>query len=409
MSRRAFLHIGSPKTGTTFLQQVLWSQKDAVRDAGLLLPGSAFNDHWLAYMDLRGGHDDAPQSIGAWGRLVEQMAEWDGDSLVSHELFAGLDDDAVDSAVADLSSVYDDIHVVITARDLARQIPAEWQEHLKHRSTMGYEVFLEHVRTRGSRAKWFWRVQDVPELARRWAQRVTPERTHVVTVPQQGSSPELLWSRFATTVGLTPDGFSLDVPHANPSVGLEQAELLRRLNAELGERLARRGAYSVLVKDQLVHKMLAQRAGTRLVLPKTDLDFAVEHGEEVVQALAGLEVDVVGDLRELVPEAGAAAAPDTLPDVTDGDVLAEAVAALATTLDALDTARVELRQARAAIPPPPPPSPPPIDPEANALRRGLVALSRRSRAVDSAKQLYKRTLQRDDRSRDNDGNDDDEA
>ena len=406
MSRRAFLHIGSPKTGTTFLQQVLWSQKDAVRDGGLLLPGRAFNDHWLAYMDLRGGHDEAPQSVEAWGRLVEEMADWDGNALISHELFAGLDDDAVDTAVADLSGVYEDIHVVITARDLARQIPAEWQEHLKHRSTMGYEVFLEHVRNRGPRAKWFWRVQDVPELARRWAQRVTPERTHVVTVPQQGSSPEVLWGRFATTVGLDPDAFSLDVPHANPSVGLEQAELLRRLNAELGERLARRGAYSVLVKDQLVHEMLAQRAGTKLVLPKTDLDFAVEHGEEVARALAALGVDVVGDLRELVPEAQGAA-PDVLPHVTDDDVLAEAVAALATTLDALDTTRVELRQARAALPPPPPPSPPPIDPEASALRRGLVALSRRSRAVDSAKQLYKRSVQRDHRARD-DG-DDDEA
>jgi hypothetical protein len=387
VSRRVFLHIGSPKTGTTFLQQVVWSQKDALRQAGLLLPGRAFNDHWLAYMDLRGGHEDAPQCVGAWARLVREMREWDADSLVSHELFAGLKDEAAGAAVADVGAACDEVHVVITARDMARQVPAEWQEHLKHRSTVGFEDFLEHVRTRGTHAKWFWRVQDVPALARRWAELVGPARTHVVTVPPSGSDPAVLWGRFAGTVGLVADDFSSEVPHSNASVGLEQAELLRRLNAELGDRLSRRGAYSVLVKDRLVHKMLAQRAGTKLVLPKVDLDFAVEHGHDVVRELGRLGVDVVGDLQELVPD-DETPAPDALPHVALDDVLDEAVAALAATLDTLDTTRVELRQARAALPPPPP------DPEASAVRRGLVALSRRSRVVDKAKQVYKRHLQR---------------
>ena len=389
MSRRVFLHIGSPKTGTTFLQQVVWSQKGALRGAGLLLPGQAFNDHWLAYMDLRGGHEDAPQCVGAWARLVGQIGRWNGDALVSHELFAGLDDAAAGTAVADLNAVCDEVHVVITARDLARQVPAEWQEHLKHRSTVRFEDFLEHVRTRGARARWFWRVQDVPALARRWAELVGPGRTHVITVPASGAEPEVLWGRFAGTLGLTPGDFSLDVPHANASVGLEQAELLRRLNVELGDRLTRRGAYSVLVKDRLVHKMLAQRAGTKLVLPKIDLDFAVEHGRDVVRELGRLGVDVVGDLDELVPDDDTET-PEAVPGVSADDVLGEAVAALASTLDALDSTRVELRQARAALPP----SPPPLDPDASALRRGLVALSRRSRVANSAKQLYKRRVQR---------------
>jgi hypothetical protein len=391
VSRRVFLHIGSPKTGTTFLQQVVWSQKAALRAAGLLLPGRAFNDHWLGYMDVRGAHDDTPQSVGVWSGLVQEVAEWDGDSLLSHELFAGLADDVADRAAADLSGACDELHVVITARDMARQIPAEWQEHLKHRSTMTYDLFLEHVRTRGPRATWFWRVQDVPALAGQWAERVGARRTHVITVPSSSSSPEVLWGRFATTLGLHPADFSLDVPHANASVGLEQAELLRRLNAELGERLARRGAYSVLVKDQLVHKMLAHREGTRLVLPKVDFDFAVAHGEEVVRDLGVLGVDVVGELDDLVPSADEPP-PDTLPQVAVDDVLQEAVAALATTLHALDTTRADLRRARAALPPPPPPPP---DPQVNPLRRGLVALSRRSRTVDAAKRLYKRHLQRD--------------
>lgn len=386
MSSRLYLHVGSPKTGTTFLQQVLWSQRDVVREQGVLLPGRAFNDHWLACMDLRGRAEDVPQSEGAWSALVEELVSWRGDALVSHELFAGLVDDEIERAVTDLSRACDELHVVITARDMARQIPAEWQEHLKHRSTVELEQFLENVRTRGPDARWFWRVQDVPALARRWADRIGAERVHVVTVPPSGSDPALLWGRFATTVGLRPEDFSLEVRHANSSVGLEQAELLRRLNAELGDRLSARGSYSVLVKDQLAHQMLALRPGTKIELPKEDFEFAVAHGGEVVEQLAALGVDVVGEPQELVPRG--AATSSEVPHVTADEVLEEAVAALASTLQSLETTRAQLRRARAAQ------GPPPIDPEVNPVRRGLVALSRRSRTVDAAKRAYKGLVRR---------------
>ena len=65
-----------------------------------------------------------------------------------------------------------EIHLVYSARDLVRQIPAEWQENVKHRRTKTYGRFLENLRDpdrTAEVAQWFWGVQEVPDVLDRWA------------------------------------------------------------------------------------------------------------------------------------------------------------------------------------------------------------------------------------------------
>ncbi len=74
MSPKIFLHVGSPKTGTTFLQNVLWKQRSLAREQGLLLPQDRFPDHYLASLDVRGSAGrphHPPQAVGMWHRMVE--------------------------------------------------------------------------------------------------------------------------------------------------------------------------------------------------------------------------------------------------------------------------------------------------------------------------------------------------
>ena len=40
MARRVFLHVGTAKSGTSFLQDLWWRHRDELRGRGLLLPGS---------------------------------------------------------------------------------------------------------------------------------------------------------------------------------------------------------------------------------------------------------------------------------------------------------------------------------------------------------------------------------
>lgn len=342
--KRVFLHVGSPKTGTTFLQHVLWSQRDLAREQGLLLPLGSFQDHFLASVDVRELSYEPrfpARAIGIWTRLVEEGTAWDGNVLVSHELFAATTAEQAVRAVREWGDA--DVHVVVTARDLERQIPAEWQEHLKHRSAVTFTDFVDELRTRGPRASWFWTVQDCADVCRRWGAAVPTEKIHLVTVPPRGSRPEALWERFAGLIGLEPEAFDLGWSAANSSLRAEQAELLRRVNAQLGGRLPIPGPYPETVKEIFAQDVLAGREGARVALSGDNRAFAVQRSAQIADELRDLGVHVVGDLGELVPPAGQAehdgGTTDRPESSADAALLDESVEALSELLVRLSEQR----------------------------------------------------------------------
>ena len=52
-SRRIFVHIGEPKTGTSFLQHALWSNRAQLAAQGIVLPGYSYGGHARASQDRR--------------------------------------------------------------------------------------------------------------------------------------------------------------------------------------------------------------------------------------------------------------------------------------------------------------------------------------------------------------------
>jgi hypothetical protein len=361
---RALLHVGSPKTGTTFLQAVLWQARDQLREAGVLLPGRSIHQHFQASLEVRGTPERAryPELIdGAWERLLDGVGSWEGDLLISHELFASAPGDRAAAAMADLAARGYEPHLVLTARDLARQLPAEWQERLKHKSTVTFESFMAEARQPGSGlAEKLWAAQDYPDIVARWAGDLPGAQVHVVTVPPSGAPADVLWVRFAEVLGIDPAAYSLDVPLENSSLGVEQATLLRLVNERLGdERLPMPGTYTGVGKGLLSHRVLAARRGTRLTLGGDDLDFARTRSAEMIAALEAREPTVHGDLAELAVT-GAAAASTAREEVPAGvlleeslDVLADVLAAMGERVLGWDEARhglqAELKQARAEL------------------------------------------------------------
>ncbi|PWN04469.1 hypothetical protein DJ010_02185 [Nocardioides silvaticus] len=346
---RVFLHVGSPKTGTTFLQDVLWSQRERAAEHGLRLPGERFHDHFLATLDVRGLADDPAypeRARGMWDRLAAEALSSDGNVLISHELFAGANAEQARRAVARLSGGAE-VHVVVTARDHVRQISAEWQEHVKHRSAASFGGFVEGVRNDTARTSWFWQVQDYAGVLERWGADLPPERLHLVTVPPSGADPTILWDRFARTIGLDPAALDTELERSNSSLGAEQAELLRRVNLELGERLPLPGPYPLVVKNVLAHRILEARSGTRLALAAEDQEYAVAESRAVADRLGAMGVDVVGDLADLVPTTGSGAATDTDPYAVppDATLLAEGVATIADLLVVLNERRAAVQRA----------------------------------------------------------------
>jgi hypothetical protein len=90
MTKKVHLHVGTPKTGTSYLQHVLFHNRRLLRLKGVSYPADRFDAHFLAALDLMrmpwGGLE--AQAIGRWGRLAEKVRDFHGTSIISHEILA---------------------------------------------------------------------------------------------------------------------------------------------------------------------------------------------------------------------------------------------------------------------------------------------------------------------------------
>ena len=86
------MHIGEPKTGTTFLQRALWDNRARLAAQGVLLPGYRRQDHNRASRDLReaprSASDPADPWTGEWDVLAGQALRTRGRTVISNELLA---------------------------------------------------------------------------------------------------------------------------------------------------------------------------------------------------------------------------------------------------------------------------------------------------------------------------------
>ena len=353
------LHVGTPKTGTTYLQDVLWRNRILLRERDVLVPGDVPDAAFLAALDLTHsgwGGEPHPRSPGRWHALVEETRPYPGSVVISHEMFSGATAEHAQIVVEAFAPA--PVEIVITARDLMRQVPAEWQENIKHGRVKTFEEFwqlLSDPAREHEAARWFYQAQDVPGIVDRWASAVPADRVRVVTVPPSGADPQLLWQRFAEACGLDDSGFDLDVHDGNQSLDTVTTALLRRVNVQLLDDPLRIDQRDDLLKGVLAHRVLAPMTSrdARIRLPA---DIAHELHEQAVDWRTRLEKSgctVIGDIDELVPpEPGPAAADGSEPapdDVPPAAVLKVAAGSIGRLLHELGAERDEARRVRAEL------------------------------------------------------------
>lgn len=306
MSTRVLLHVGTPKTGTSYLQDVLYRNRRTLSSAGILYPADRFDAHFLAALDLMrlpwGGLET--EAVGAWDRLAEQVRQHRGTSIISHEILATASRAQAGRALESLGhGSGTEVHLLLSVRDLVRQIPAEWQENVKHRSHIRYGEFLDRIQDpkRETRiATWFWGVQELPDILNRWGHDLPPEQVHLITVPPPGGPSQLLWKRFSVAFGL--DGLELDLEgeRSNPSLGAPETALVRRINRSANREL-NPADYRPLVRELLAHQTLSRRTRSpRLALPPDVHPWASEVMGSWIAEIERRGYDVVGDLEDLV-------------------------------------------------------------------------------------------------------------
>jgi hypothetical protein len=163
-----------------------------------------------------------------------------------------------------------------------------------------------------------------------WSRRLPPDQVHVITVPQQGPA-DVLWVRFASVLGIDPGRIDLAGAQANPSLGLAEAEFLRRMNEALPEQMPY-WFYTRNIKRVVAHDVLAARSRhSRLAVPPDREAWVRQRSESLVAGLRDAKFHIVGDLDELLPRpaAGPYLGPADHPAAPMLDAAVAAAAALA--------------------------------------------------------------------------------
>jgi hypothetical protein len=336
MSRRVYLHVGAPKTGTTYLQDRLTVNARSLAGHGVHFPTtsplvSPALAHFRAALDLLGQDWGGPpgHAAGSWEALVRRLRRRSGTVVVSHEILAPATPAHVARVMRDLAG--SEVHVVYTARDLARQAPAAWQESIKQGRRWSYGRFLDRF-TRGR--TWFARAFDVPGVLGTWGAGLPPERVHLVTVPQRDDDPrgDALWLRMCGLLGVDPAWAPRDSDRSNASLGIAETQVVRQLNRRMDRRTRRESSYDELIRDLLAQGELAGRKSWPVTLPPDRFDWAEAEAERWTEWVRSSGVHVVGDLAELRPVRPADGArwrdPDRVPAKRQLGVALDALAAM---------------------------------------------------------------------------------
>lgn len=305
MSRAVYLHIGAPKTGTTYVQDRLELNARSLAKHDVHFPTRPLVSpglfHFRAALDLLGqdwggqpGHAE-----GAWDALVRRVNRRSGSVVISHEVLAPAAPEQVARAMRDLAGA--EIHVVYSARDLARQVPAAWQESIKQGRKWSYRSFLNRME---AERPWFYQAFDLPSVLATWGADLPPERVHVVTVPQRRPAPggeDVLWLRMCRALGIDPAWAPQESDRSNRSLGVAETQVVRRLNRRIDRATRREAAYDELIREMLAQDQLVKRRSAPVRLPPRRFDWAEERAQHWIDYLASSGVDVIGDVEDLRP------------------------------------------------------------------------------------------------------------
>ena len=309
-----------------------------------MLPGEARHDHLWSTRIVR---EDPRFSTanehrqGAWQRILDDIAAWEGSAIITHEFFAAATEQHAARVVADLAPA--EAHLVVTAREPLGLFTASWQESIKNRDTRPMAQYST-VEAGDTGGVWNWRTLDVRRVLERWSPAFPTDRVHVLPLPGPDAPRREIWDRFAALVGVDADSVDLGASFPNTSMGVVEAETLRRMNAHLGDfnSAIDRGTY---IRSFVADERLVPRNGERYWPGPEQIEEARSRGKAAVAYIAEQGFDVIGDLDSLL-------VPDELPDrrtpdsVTDSEVAEVAVELAARMLHDVRDLRHDRRKLR---------------------------------------------------------------
>ncbi|MGQ0629852.1 MAG: hypothetical protein ACT4P1_02330 [Sporichthyaceae bacterium] len=339
--RTRLLHIGTPKSGTTYLQRAAAANRDALLAHGTRYPGTAIN-HRIPVLALMGqemgwGGAEKLPSPSKWKRL---MAEVEADKTrriyLSNES-ATLCDDA--QAARFIDALGPRTHVLITLRGYAALLGSNWQQHVKTGAKISFDAWLRAVlaeQLSTDVGKAYDKRINLTAVVNRWVKVAGADRVTVVIADKRRPSfltdvlADLLAVPRSVLAAGSSDGFS-----ANRSMSYPEVEMVRALNEVVRSHGRTDWAqYSMLVRTGATARMLAMRAPAEgepaVVLPEWAAAIAEPRSRVHADAVAASGARIIGSVTSLhEPVSTVAALPvvDSVPISAAAQALAGAISA----------------------------------------------------------------------------------
>lgn len=314
MVDRVVLHIGTMKSGTSYLQRVL--DTGILESVGGFYAGGSFRGQARAVDSLFHERRREPKP---WVALADRVRRRQGTAVYSHEFLSFASEERVRWIVESFGGA--PVEVLLTVRDQRTAIAAQWQSYVRNRGTDPWDAYvrgLESLRggRRGRRAdhspavRTFRRSQGVPGILARWAAQPAVSAVGVVLMPVPGSPPELLWQRFCDAAGLQAPAAPASLGRQNESLGYASCELVRRLNpwlADLG-----RLEYERSRRAPIQALLTLRHEEGRPLLDQQGIGLAGELNARILKAVDRHGVRLVGSPTEL-PATGDGGEPSAIP------------------------------------------------------------------------------------------------
>lgn len=184
--RKAYLHIGPPRTGGGFLDSALIEHADELAAAGVLHPAISAEEMFRAAIEIRRDHKawgyQRREVEGAWAAICRRARNGTSHVVFSQELLSACTAAQVELLLDGLAGF--EVHVVVTEREPGDALDA-------------------------------------------WRSAVRAERWHTIVVPDTGAE-RVVWKAFGDIVGFAAASLPLDDgwTSTRPLAGRPQAELL---------------------------------------------------------------------------------------------------------------------------------------------------------------------------------------
>jgi hypothetical protein len=301
---RLALHIGPRKTGTSSLQHAFSSNRERLRELGVVYPGERPQHHIPVNRFLgrrQRWEDDFTTAVDErpWQRMLSDIGEAPT-AIVSSEVLSQARHEHVVRIVESSPPTRQPL-VVITYRSYETLLSSTWQQLIKEGLREPLDSWARRTvedRPEQTNAP-FPRVLDLATLVTTWGSVVGFENVAVVLVDV--NRPRAVFDAFEDLLAL-PEG-SLSIAGSAPrkrSMSAEEAELLRQTN-ELVTRensLAAYRAFRAKVVDPLLDQAKANPGDHEIALASDVAERARRRACAMVEQLKELPVSpkVYGDL-----------------------------------------------------------------------------------------------------------------